>query len=155
MKRPELFPPPVRKAVVPFRSATDSGQALPPARCRSFARAIIRADCYNGRLPTGLPESDELADPDAAARFAAQRAFIAADNSARRSAEILGLARFFAFDFVDAAETAALFFAWDLCFLASALVSFRRSLASFLVSFSIRSTRRRIFLFKFFAFTVI
>lgn len=111
-------------------------------------------------MPTGLPKSNELADesdpPDAAARFAAQRAFIAADNSARRSAEILGLARFFFLDdFVDATVAAVFLASWDLFLFASALVSLRRSFATFLVSFSIRSTKRRIFLFKFFAFTVI
>jgi hypothetical protein len=117
-------------------------------------------DYYNGCMPTGIPESDELNDesdpPDAAARFAAQRAFIAADNSARRSAEILGLARFFALDdFLAAAAAAAFLASCDFFFFTSALVSLRRSFASFLVSFSSRSTRRRIFLFKFFAFTVI
>jgi hypothetical protein len=95
-------------------------------------------------------------DPsDAAARFAAQRAFIAADNSARRSAEILGLARFFFFDDFAGAATAAFLVTWDFFLFASALVSLKRSFSSFLVSFSIRSTRRRIFLFKFFAFIVI
>jgi hypothetical protein len=92
------------------------------------------------------------------ARFAAHRAFIAADNSARRSAEMLSFRRFLPLGLDTLRElalaAAALSF-FGFFFFVPAVASLRRSFASFFVSFSIRSVKRRIFLFKFFAFTVI
>ena len=95
MKRPEAFHLRCSKAAAPSRSAIDNS-------C-GHVRSLGRADTsyrprapvpnkwrrHNSYTPTGVPE------PDAAARFAAQRAFIAADNSARRSAEIPGLRALF------------------------------------------------------------
>jgi hypothetical protein len=101
----------------------------------------------------------------AAALFAAQRAFIAADNCARRAADIGCL--FFVAGLAGAvdpfvlwpssglrAATTFFFFFDDRCFFLGDEVNLNRSLASFFVSFSILATSRRIFLFKFFRFII-